>query len=219
MVRWHGCVCSRARTTPPWCCLCAVVLLVLAAPAAAVGQHVPAVFSEMTSQQPPSDGWIDRSQCETHSQCAAGKFCKWKWANSFEGWWFVGGICTPCFECECNGDAVDASCPRERCPLQPSREIRFLQGSFTQFRNLSGSAICVYTLDIQGSQFRETQLVLEHASSSSFLPDPIAQIAAMVAAGAVDGMPTSTKLGGGHTNYGGPDCSSFMSAGVIQLLG
>ena len=81
MVRWHGCVCSRARTTPPWCCLCAVVLLVLAAPAAAVGQHVPAVFSEMTSQQPPSDGWIDKSQCETHSQCAAGEFCKWTWCG------------------------------------------------------------------------------------------------------------------------------------------
>jgi hypothetical protein len=106
----------------------------------------------------------------------------WRWfnrANSFERWWFVGGICTPCFECQCNGDAVDASCPRERCPLQPSREIRFLQGSFTQFRNLSASAICVYTLDIQGSQFRETQLVLEHASSSSFLPDPIAFIVAI----------------------------------------
>ena len=77
----------------------------------------------------------------------------------------------------------------------------------------------MYTLDIQGSQVRETQLVLEHASSSSFLPDPIAPIAAMVAAGAVERMPTSTKLGGGHTNYGGQTCPSFMSAGLLQLLG
>ena len=216
MLRWHVCVCASARTTPPWCCLCFLVLLVLAAPAAAVGHHVPTSLVEMIRLQPPADGWIDKSQCQTHSQCAAGKFCKWKWANSFEGWWFVGGICTPCSECKCNGDAVDAACPRERCPLQPSSDIRFLQGSFNEFRNLSRSAICVYTLDIQGSMFRETQLVLAHAP---FLPDPIAQIATMVAAGAVDGMPTSTKLGGGHTNYGGQNCPSFMSAGLLQLLG
>ncbi|MFN9898179.1 MAG: hypothetical protein ACK55Z_05155 [bacterium] len=59
----------------------AVQLLVRAATAAAVGQHVPTELSGMTSEQPPADGWIDKSQCQTHSQCAAGKFCKWTWCG------------------------------------------------------------------------------------------------------------------------------------------
>lgn len=74
----------------------------------------------------------------------------------------------------------------------------------------------MYTLDVQGSLFRESQLVLEHAS---FLSDPIAPIAAMVAAGAVERMPTSIRFGGEHTNYGGQKCPSFTSAGLLQLLG
>jgi hypothetical protein len=68
-------------TLAGWWCLYAVVLLVRAAPAAAVGQQVPTELSDMTREQAPEDGWIDKSQCATHSQCAAGKFCKWTWCG------------------------------------------------------------------------------------------------------------------------------------------
>ena len=66
------------ETCGGWWCLCAVVLLLRAA---AVGQHVPTEISDMTREQAPEDGWIDKSQCETHPQCAAGEFCKWKWCG------------------------------------------------------------------------------------------------------------------------------------------
>jgi len=116
-----------------------------------------------------------------------------------------------------SGDAVDAGCPRDRCPLQPTREVRYLQGSFTHFRNISASVICVYTLDVQGSLFRETQVAFEH---HNFRPAPKAPIAAMVAAGYGD-MPPTTVLGGGHYNYanfGASSCPSFMSAGLFEPL-
>ena len=64
-----------------WWCLYAVVLFLRVAPAAAVGQQVPTELSDMTREQAPEDGWIDKSQCETHSQCAAGEFCKWTWCG------------------------------------------------------------------------------------------------------------------------------------------
>ena len=83
------------------CALTAVLLLVRSAPGAAVGQHVPTEFSQLIRDQPPENGWIGASECEKHSQCGAGKFCKWTWADSWEGWWFVGGTCAPCSECEC----------------------------------------------------------------------------------------------------------------------
>jgi hypothetical protein len=69
-------------TLAGWCCCYVVVLLLRSAPAAAVGQPVPTELSEMTRQQAPVDGfWIEKSQCTTHSQCAAGKFCKWTWCG------------------------------------------------------------------------------------------------------------------------------------------
>ena len=65
-------------------------------------------------------GWIEKSECTKHDQCPAGAFCKWSWTDSNEGWFYVGGVCRACSACECNGDAVDGNCPRDKCPLQPS---------------------------------------------------------------------------------------------------
>ena len=68
-------------------------------------------------------GWIEKSECTKHDQCPAGAFCKWSWTDSNEGWFYVGGVCRACSACECNGDAVDGNCPRDKCPMQPSQEV------------------------------------------------------------------------------------------------
>ena len=105
-------------------------------------------------------GWIEKSECTKHDQCPAGAFCKWSWTDSNEGWFYVGGVCRACSACECNGDAVDGNCPRDKCPMQPSQEVRYLQGAFEHTRVLDKGVACVYVLDVQGSFFRETQVDL-----------------------------------------------------------
>ena len=65
-------------TGTPCCCLIFLLLISSAAPAIAIGEHVPTEFSEMTRTDPP-DSWLDESECVEHDQCSEGKFCKWAW--------------------------------------------------------------------------------------------------------------------------------------------
>ena len=51
-------------------------------------------------------------------------------------------------------------CPRDKCPMQPAQEVRYLQGSFEHTRVLDKGVACAYVLDVQGSFFRETQVDL-----------------------------------------------------------
>lgn len=63
--------------------------------------------------------------CLAHSDCAAGLFCKAEEppeqeCRSDRGWKVDCGTCRPCDVCLCNEDAIDASCPQDRCPQAPA---------------------------------------------------------------------------------------------------
>eukprot|EP00960_Hanusia_phi_P063209 765399-Hanusia_phi.AAC.1 len=146
-----------------------VLLLALAAHMAVGAAQRPTgrFYPELAGLATPSV-WFASSMCSTHSECGASQFCKWEFCKGGDNWFYVCGMCRPCSECKCNDNSFTGSCPPDKCPAEPTQEVRYLQGGFENMRLLPDNAsFCYYRLELKGSQFTEQQQILPLFSSSS----------------------------------------------------
>jgi hypothetical protein len=109
------------------------------------------------------------NSCFDHAECQENKFCAWSNCIDFEGRNISCGTCKSCSFCHCDTDSIDSSCPRIRCPNQPSQGVRFLQGVFLGHGRLknASSYICTRRLTISGAAIAFLQVPIRDGRPDS----------------------------------------------------
>lgn len=98
--------------------------------------------------------------CFSHDECPDTQFCAWANCTDNVGNPYPCGLCQPCAQCTCDNYATDYQCPLSRCPQEPFKAVRFLQGEFYNSMNLTqveGFA-CMRRFVVTGSMFSFIQL-------------------------------------------------------------
>jgi len=115
------------------------------------------------------------TSCVTEQDCSTGEFCRNTFEDSYEGWKFEGGLCSPCSECSCNYFSSTGKCPPDRCPAAATRIVSNFEGTFltaTSYSKYNGD-VCVTSLTVQAFFFRMVSFVVDKAvydSAETALP-------------------------------------------------
>ena len=98
--------------------------------------------------------------CYSHDDCLnTSEFCGWSTCVDPYAREYRCAECTGCSNCKCDWDSIDGSCPRTRCPGQPSSAVRFLQGAFYNETEIFTPIdfVCMRRLSFSGSTFSDIQ--------------------------------------------------------------
>jgi hypothetical protein len=119
--------------------------------------------------------------CHDHKGCPESRFCAQSECTDDFGRNFSCGDCKPCAECRCHADAIDHSCPQQRCPDQPTDGVRFLQGPFYSQAPLAGvpTHLCVRRLLFTGGTFSDMQAAVRTDHPASAAPADLPALAAL----------------------------------------